>query len=157
MTAATLWTAVKADYDSDGLITLTNIRDRSASTIDDTVGQAAAQAVINLWPVYAQETYDSADAAQVEVAEMGVIAMLWRRGGSAATIAKVEWDSVFASDGLVSKVKRTGARARSQPSSNSGVSQKSELTASGGQVRGWSDRDSLPPSYLPIRRTANED
>lgn len=156
MTDATeLWTAVVADYDADGLITLTNIRDRSATSVDTTVGQTAAQAVINLWPAYAQEAYDSTDALHVEVAEMAVIAMLWRRGGTSSTIAKVEWDEVFGADGLIARVRRTNARARSSPQSNSGVTQKAE-TINGRNVRGWSDRESLPNGIAPRRVTAED-
>lgn len=152
-----LWTAVKADYDSDGLVTLTNIRNRAAITINDAVGTAASLAVINLWPLYAQTTYDSTNAAHVEAAEMGVIAMLWRRGGSASSIEQVKWDEVFGDNGLVAKIRMTGPRSHRVGSSNSGVQQASELDASGARVRGWADRDSLPSNYLPTRMTATDD
>ena len=156
MTATALWAAVVVSYEANGLISLTNIRDRSASTIDTTAGEDAAQAVINLWPVYAQEDYDAADATHVEVAKRATIAVLWQRGGSAQTIAKVEWDEVFSPDGLISRVRRTGPRGRNSPASNSGVSQKSELTASGRPVRGWADKESLPGGILPGRRSAED-
>lgn len=152
MTAAALWTAVVASYDADGLISLTNIRDRSATTIDTTVGESAAQGVIDLWPIYAQIAYDASNATHVEAAKQGVIALLWRRGGTAASIAKVEWDEVFAADGLLSKVRSTGARSRRGPSTNSGVVTASELTEDGRNVRGWSDLDSMPHGILPSRR-----
>ena len=152
-----LWAAVVADYDADGLITLTNVRDRAATTIDDTVGTSAAQAVINLWPVYAETEYDETKDLHVEVAEMGVIAVLWRRGGSATTIEQVKWDEVFSPEGLINKIRRTGPRGHEGPSSNSGVTQKSELTSSGRRVRGWSDRESLPPSFLPRRTVVGEE
>lgn len=155
--ATDLWDRVVGDYDSDGLITLTNIRDRSATSADTTVGTAACQAVIDLWGIYAQEAYDSTDRAHVAVAELGVIAILWRRGGSASGIEQVKWEEVFGPDGAVTKVKRTGARGRGSPSTNSGVSQRSELTSSGQRVRGWSDPESLPIGWLPSRRSANED
>lgn len=156
MTASALWTAVKGSYDSDGLLELTNIRDRAATTIDDAVGEDAAQAVIDLWPAYAQEDYDSTDSMHVEVAKQGAIAMLWRRGGSASSIEQVKWEEVFSPEGLIAKVKRTGARGRQGPKSNSGVSQRSELTSNGQRVRGWSDPDSLPTGYLPNRRIAED-
>lgn len=152
-----LWTAVKADYDSDGLVTLTNIRNRAAITINDSVGVAASLAVINLWPMHAQTAYDSTNAAHVEVAEMGVIAMLWRRGGSASSIEQVKWDEVFGDNGLISKIRATGPRAHRVGSSNSGVQQSDERDSSGSSVRGWSDRDSLPTNYLPTRVTATDD
>lgn len=156
MTASALWTATKTSYDSDGLITLSNIRDRAATTIDDTVGEDAAQAVINLWPIYAQTDYDASDATHVEVAKRGVIAVLWERGGTASEIAKVEWDEVFSPEGLISRVRRTGPRGRQGPSTNSGVSQKSELASGGQRVRGWADRESLPTNYLPNRTLADD-
>jgi len=158
MTDATdLWTAVVASYDEDGLITLTNIRDRAATTINTAVGQDAAQGVINLWPVYSQADYDGSNALHVEVAKMGVIALLWRRGGTAASIAKIEWDEVFSDEGTISKVRRTGARGRGRPSSNSGVMQRAETDGNGNLIRGWSDRDSLPVNWLPTQRSAADD
>jgi hypothetical protein len=89
--AADLWTAVVASYNADGLLQLTNIRNRAATSIDTAVGQSAAQGVIDVWPVYAQSAYDATNATHVEVAKRGVIAMLWSRGGTASQIAKIEW------------------------------------------------------------------
>ncbi len=155
--AADLWTAVKADYDPDGLITLTNIRDRSVTAIDDANGTAAAQAVIDLWPIFAQAEYDPTDNADLQVAEMGVIAMLWRRGGASSVIEQVKWDEVFGSSGLLLKLRDTRARARIVPQSNSGVSQAPERDAGGHNVRGWSDRESLPVGVLSNRISATSD
>ncbi|MEY4534767.1 MAG: hypothetical protein RLZZ246_1085, partial [Planctomycetota bacterium] len=155
MSAANLWTAVKADYDSAGLVTLTNIRDRSATTINDSVGTAAAQSVIDLWPIYAQVPYDAANATHVEVAEFGVIAVLWRRGGSSSTIEQVKWDEVFGGEGMISRVRRTGPRGHARPVSNSGVQQAPETGPDGGQVRGWADRESLPVGFLSTRTDAS--
>lgn len=160
MTAATeLWAAVVVSYDVKGLTALTNIRVRSGTGIVTAVGEDAAQAVINLWPSNAQEAYDSTDAAHVEVGKLGVIAVLWRRGGSASTIEQVKWDTVFGSDGAIVKLKRTGARGRRGPSSNSEVQQSSNLTSGGRKVRGWSDVDSLPlgRGYMPKRVVADGD
>ena len=151
-----LWAAVVVSYDSDGLITLTNIRDRAATSVDTTVGEDAALGVINLWPAYAQEAYDSTDDLHVEVGKRATIAMLWERGGTSSAIAKVEWDEVFSPDGLIARVRRTGARGRQGPNSNSGVTQKTEQTASGGKYRGWSDRESLPVTWMPNRVTARD-
>lgn len=151
MTAAALWTAVKASYDSDGLIALTNIRDRAATAVDDTVGQNAAQGVIDLWPAYAQVTYDAANALHVEAAKRATIAVLWSRGGTSATIAKVEWDEVFGDDGLIGRVRKTGARGRAAPLTNSGVQTAAE-ESHGRAVAGWSDREALPHGLLPSRR-----
>lgn len=156
MSAADLWTAVKADYDTAGLITLTNIRNRGAVAVNDTVGESAAQAVINLWPIYAQVEYDAANAQHVEVAELGVIAMLWRRGGSASAIEKVKWDEVFGNEGAIARVRRTGPRGHAGPSSNSGVQTRSEMV-NGRPIRGWSDPDSLPTGFLSTPRTADGD
>jgi len=149
-----LWTAVKTSYDSDGLITLTNIRDRSQTAIDDTVGTDAALEVINLWPLYAEATYDGTNDTHVAVAKRAVIAVLWQRGGTSSAIAKVEWDEVFGDEGTLVRIKRTGARGQSAPSSNSGVSQTDETMPGGRAVLGWADRDALPSGILPTRREA---
>lgn len=148
-----LWTAVVAAYDSDGLVTLTNIRDRSATTIDTAAGTAAAQAVIDLWPAYAQVVYDEFDALHVEAGILGVIAMLWRRGGTASRIEQVKWEEVFGDDGVLSKIKRTGARGRQGPASDSQF-QPSVYTRA---QRPWSDRGSLPPGLLPNPTSASGD
>ena len=152
----TLWTAVKTRYDADGLIALTNLHDRDQDAIDDTAGTEAANGVINLWPMYAEETFDVSDNLHLEVAVRGVIAMLWERGGSSAEIAKVEWDEVFSDEGLMGRLRGTGARGRQTPSSNSGVTQKAEGTSTGARYRGWADRESLPTGYMPNRIVAED-
>lgn len=152
----TLWAAVVTSYDAAGLIALTNIRDRNATTVDTTAGTDAALGVINFWPAFAQVAFDVTDGLHLEVAKQGTIALLWRRGGSSTSIAKVEWDEVFSPEGLISMVRKTDARSHRGPSTNSGVTQKSETTQSGQRVRGWSDRDALPVNYMP-RRTIAED
>lgn len=157
MGAAELWSAVVASYDADGLVTLTNIRDRAANAIDTAVGENAAQGVIDLWPIYAEADYDDANPQHVEVAKRATIALLWQRGGSASSIAKVEWDEVFGSEGMIGRIRRTGARGRQAPVTNSGVQTKSELAEGGRPVRGWADPDSLPGGTLPMRRIAGDD
>jgi hypothetical protein len=159
MTDATdLWDSVVANYESEGLINLTNPRDNNALAVDGTYGGTAAQEVIDLFPLYGQVVYDAANAQHVAVGRRAVLAILYERGGTSSATASTEWAEVFGDDGLLSKLKRTSVRGRSSPSSNSGVSQRSELTSDGRRVRGWSDADSLPLGrrFLP-RRTIVED
>jgi len=153
----TLWTAVKARYAADGLIPLTNILDRSSVAIDDAVGTEAANGTINLWPAYAQVAFDVADQLHIEAAALGTIAFLFRRGGTSSSIEQVKWDTVFSADGVIAKVKRTGPRGRPAPSTNSGVSQKSELLANGQRARPWADWASLPHGIRPQRRSSVDD
>lgn len=148
----TLWAYVKTVYDDDGLKTLTNIRDRDATAIDDDVGTAAAFSTINLWPIYAQVAFDVDDATHLEVAAFGVIATLWARGGTAQSIQQVSWDHVFGDGGLIEKVRRTGPRAHRAPKSNSSI-QTSAENENGVTPYGWSDRKNVPPGILP-RSTA---
>lgn len=152
-----LWKAVKEDYDADGLVTLTNIRDRSATSIDDIAGIAAAQAAINLWPAYAQCVFDPTNLLHLEAGELATIAMLWRRGGSASKIEQVKWDEVWGDSGIVAKIRATGARGRQAPKSNSGVQTAPEATSGGEPVRGWSDRESMPTGLLSNRTSALDD
>lgn len=158
MTATALWTSVVANYEQEGLINLSNPRNPAATTINTTYGESAAQEVIDLFPIYGQIDYDASDSQHVAVARRAVIAVLFERGGVSSTIAEVEWKEVFGDDGMLSKLKRTSARARQGPASNSGVTQRSELTSDGQRVRGWADADSLPGgrSYMP-RRVIAED
>lgn len=140
-----LWAYAKSVYDADGLVTLTNIRDRSATAIDETVGTAAALSAIRLWPAYAQVAFDETDGLHLEVGAKAVIAVLWERGGTSSSIEQVKWDTVFGDDGMVSKVRRTNPRGRPGPSSNSGTI----TTAESGTQYGWSDPASMPPGFLP--------
>lgn len=144
-----LWAYAKTVYDSDGLVSLTNIGDRSATAIDDTVGEAAALSVIRLWPSYAQSDFDVSDPVHLETAVDGIIAMLWRRGGASTTIEQVKWDTVFGEGGTIEKLRRTSSRGRSGPSSNSRTITSTTTT----RHYGWSDPASLPPGYLPSNRS----
>ncbi len=153
MTAAQdLWASVVASYESTGLIALTALRDPSAEAIDTAVGESAAQAVIDLWPAYAQVDFDATNALHMEAGRQATIAMLWKRGGTAQNIAKVEWDDVWGDDGPVGRIRKVGARGRQGPGSTSGVSTQAENR--NGQVLGWSDPDALPLGLLPLRRGA---
>lgn len=157
MSASALWTAVKARYDLDGLVPLTNIRDRSATAVDDTVGEQAAQDTIDSWPLYVQEPYDASNSQHVLVAVQGVIAVLWERGGSSTSIAEVKWDAVFVGpDSLAGRLKNVGPRGRMKPNTNSGVRQSRETLPDGSRVRPWSDREHFTDN-LPSRRGANGD
>jgi hypothetical protein len=148
-----LWTYVQSVYDSDGLLTLTNIRDRTATTVDATVGTAAAQSVIYLWPAYAQNNFDETNGLHLEVGAVAVISVLWRRGGASSGIEEVKWDQVWGPEGMIQKVRRTNARGRAQPKSNSGTITSTE---SGNQY-GWSDLNSLPAGYMPKVRDTGQD
>lgn len=150
-----LWTAVKDSYDDAGLIQLTNVDEPEATAIDDTIGTRACTKVIALWDIYAQVDYDGTDATHLAVAEMAVIAVLWRWGGTATQIEQVKWDEVFGDTGMIAKVRRAGPRSHAAPISNSGVTQKAE-SVGGRNVRGWSDRESLPHGILPNRTLAND-
>lgn len=146
-----LWSYVKTVYDADGLISLTNIRDRSATAVDNAVGTAAALSTIRLWPAYAQVDFDAANGLHLEVGAKAVIAVLWERGGSSSSIETVKWDTVWGDGGLISKLRETSPRGRPGPSSNSGTITSVES----GTLYGWSDRASLPPGYLPSSFDAN--
>jgi len=156
MTASALWAAVVDGYESTGLVQLTNPRDRSATTVDTTYGEKIAQSVIDIFAAYTQVAYDSSDALHVEVGMAGCIAMLWRRGGTAVNIAKIEWGEVFGPDGMVQMVKRTDPRGHEGPSTNSGLTQEAE-NAEGGTYVPWSSPRALPGgySYLPQRLRYN--
>ena len=158
MTDATdLWALVVASNEGEGLITLTNIRAPEATAILTAFGEDAAQEVIDLWPLYAQDEYDATNSQHKTVAKRGVIAVLWERGGASSTISEVEWKEVFGEGGLLEKLRRTDSRSRSSPVSNSGVRQRSEL-ANGRAVIPWSHPDALPGGrrYMPRRIIAED-
>jgi len=156
MTAAEdLWEAVKVSYDSKQLVTLTNIHQRNQTAIDETVGDDAAQGVINLWIAYAQTAYVETDLLHVEVGKRAVIALLWERGGVSVSIAREEWTEVF-TDGVIERLKNTGPRARMSPASNSNVVQHSGLLADGTKPEPWADRRALPTGLMPLRRSSRD-
>lgn len=152
--AADLWSEVTARYDAAYLRQLTGVNDTTIASPDATKGRAAAQAVINLWPIHAQTDYDSTDATHVEVGTRAVVAQLHEWGGSSSEEAKGKWEEVWGQYGLIDKVRRTGPRSHPTPRTNSGVQQSPE-TQSGHRVMGWSDRDSHPRGILPNRRLAD--
>lgn len=145
--AQTLWSSVVANYPEPGLIDLTNIRDAAGSAIVTSVGESAAQETIDLWPAWAEVDFDVDNATHVAVARRGVIAVLWRRGAASSTIEKEEWDAVFGDSGMISRVRRTGARAHEAP-----VTDGPQTNSSGTEVYGWSNDKSMPPGFMPRRR-----
>jgi len=157
MTATALWTAVTSAYSAQAMTELSNPDDRAAVAASTANGENAAQAVIDLWPLYAQVDYDASNDLHVQVGVMAVIAVLHRRGGSSSTIDKVTWDEVFGDDGMMTKVRRTGPRARQRPVISGSTERSSEATAAGGNVRPWSDRDSRPAGLSPDRNPADDE
>ena len=87
---------------------------------------------------------------------LGVIAMLWRRGGTASAIENVKWETVFGDDGLIAKIRKTKPRARIVPTSNSGTQQSSELNSDGSKIYGWSDPAGLPAGFLSQPKAAED-
>lgn len=148
MTDATdLWDAFKDRYSTADQVSLTNIDNRTATTVDDTAGAQAAQSVINLWPAYAEVEYDSTDTLHVEVGTFGVAALLWRRGGTATNIEEVKFEQVFGPGGMIEKVRRTGPRGRVSPSSTSRIRTSRDNDGAVVEPYGWSDVRSLPRTY----------
>jgi hypothetical protein len=143
----TIWTAVKAAYDEPGLKSLTNINVSDQTVVNDVAGTSAAEHVLALWPSHVEAAFDVTLAAHMAVALRATIAVLWERGGSATTIAKVKWDDVFDDEGLMGRLRRTGARGRVGPETNA-----PDTSSSGGEIRPWSHRSSMPVGYLPSQR-----
>lgn len=148
MTATALWAAVVASYPANIVLQLSNLGSPEATTVNTTAGEAAAQEVIDLWPVYAQVAYSASNATHVAVGKIATLTMLARKSGHAATSATVEWDQVFGGDGMIARIKETSARAWPSPASNSGVTTRRE-NADGVNIRGWGDRDAIPHGLLP--------
>ena len=137
MSASALWTAVVARYDNGGLLSLTNVRTRNASAINTTVGEQAATDVINFYfPTLAQQAYDPLDSGHVALCVEGVIALLWKRGGTAQTISRVNWEDW---ETMAGKFKGVTSRARIVMSTNSQLTPSQEVPT-GEQRRPWADR-----------------
>ncbi len=153
MTATALWAAVVASYPAHILVELTNLGAPEATSVSTAVGEDAAQAVIDLWPIYAQEDYDASNATHVQVGKIATLSMLAKRTGKTQSAATVEWDQVFGDDGMIAKLKKTSARSWPAPQTNSGVS-SSRDTIDGVATRGWADHAALPMGILPSRMVA---
>jgi hypothetical protein len=148
--AALLWQATRDAYSAAGLVTLTNITARSETSINDDAGTSAAQHVIDLWEIHAQTPFDILSTTHVAVGTQAVIAVLWRRGGSATQIEQVKWETVFGDDGLIGKVRKTGPRAHGVPAISGNTKSKREGTLQGGPILPWSDPGSLPVNFPPM-------
>lgn len=89
---STLWDAVKDRYDAQALVELTQHRDVAATTIDDTYGERAVDGIVALFPTYVQEAFDDTSAAHILIGVEGVIALLFKWGGTTHRVAQVRWE-----------------------------------------------------------------
>lgn len=156
MTDATdLWASVESHYDANTLTQLTNVKDVTATSADDTHGALVAQEFIDLFPQYAETDYDASDTTHVAIGRHGVVALLRKYRGSTSEVAQRDWDEVFGTDGMLVRLKLTNARAHGVPQSNSDTTRTAE-TSGGRNTKDWSDPDTLPggSSFLPSRETA---
>jgi hypothetical protein len=144
MSAVDLWAAVKARYSDALLRPLTNYRDRTAVAIDDSVGEAAAQTVISLWPVHVQEEYDPTNLVHVESGSFATLAVLEQRKSTSPKAAQQAWDRAFGAGGILEKVKNTGARGRTEP-----VHESATPIVNGRREPPWYARERVPPGVLP--------
>ena len=145
-----LWTAVKDRYDEPGLISLTNVRKRNEGTINDAVGTQASKDVILSYYIDVQTDYDPASEVHLMLACEGVIAMLWKRGGTAATISKVKFeDWILRAQAL----KGVEPRGHAAPGTNSSLQPSPDC---GGHTpcRPWADRMNFR-GLLPRRGRAD--
>jgi len=151
----TLWTAVKAAYDASFLLPITSVNDRTATSIgsaQNTVGTAAAEQLIGLWPHYTEVAFSVTDTGHLAVAIRGTVAILLERASVGSEQAAKEWQEVFGDSGMMRRIKVTGPRGHPTPKSNA-----PDKTSAGAVKRGWSDTLSLPIGTLPSHRTVNND
>jgi len=139
-----LWDAVRDRYDPQALAELTQQRETYDGSIDDAVGERAVTALVALWPTYIQEEYDETDQGHIEVGVEGVIAMLFKWGGTTHRIAQVRWDEWL---DFARAWRNTHARARIIPT-NSVPDTKRSSQAPSTPYTPWSDNkrfDGLSP------------
>lgn len=135
--ASELWAAVKSRYDEQGLISLTNIRKRNAGSINNDVGEQAADDVILAFYTDVQTDYDHTSDYHLAVGVEGVIAMLWKRGGTAATIAKVKWEDWVE---RAKTLKNVEPRGHAEPNTTSGLQPTKDGENISGRRHPWADR-----------------
>lgn len=142
-----LWAAVVERYPDDALVGLTNPRKRNVGAIDTARGVAAAADIINLWfPQYVQRDYDAVHYPQHEVlAVEGVVALLWRQGGTSASVREIQWSDWVA---LAEAHRNVDPRAWAEPGSSSHVTEGQRVPD-----RRWA-RPSVARYNLPSTRGA---
>ena len=92
------------------------------------------------------------DPANIAVAIRWVISVLYERGGFSAEIAREEYKEVVSDDnGLISRLRRTGARGRQAPSTSA------PDLSNGKELRPYSHIKSLPVGFMPSTRTVASD
>lgn len=153
MTATLLWASVVAAYPTSDLVSLTNPRNTQGTGVDTAWGEAAAQETIDLFPVYAQVAFDANDPQHMAVGRHATIAVLYSRGGTAQSGARMKWEDVFSDSGLLGRLRKTSARGHASPQTNSQVQTASEAQG-GAPVKPWAGRESLPGGLLPNRGRA---
>jgi len=153
VTAATLWTATKARKDAYAILSLTNPRDTSAVTPNDSVGEQAAADVLGFWSIYAQEDFDESNEAHLVAAVEGVVAQLWRRNAPTSEAADRAWKLVFGDDGMVAKIRSTGPRSAQGPVI---ARRRDEVSRDGYALRSFGDRRNVPAGVLPKRRREDD-
>lgn len=121
-----LWDEVATRYAAQELIELTRSgRDNSATTVDATVGNAAAADIEAYFEILAGVAFSLTDARHVMVAVEGVVALLRMRGKNAQTTHKKFFEQWKADLRDLGKV--TG-RNRVMPKSSSQYTKENEVT-----------------------------
>lgn len=151
-----LVTEVQARYDNQSLVELTNPRDPSGGGAPTTpnatkLAQAASSIQNGYFPLYVNATYDSTDALHVEIACEGVIALLFKWGGTATNVASVTWAEWVERAQALAEVD-TGARDKILPTSNSSLTRSTEVEA-GETVRPAFDDDAFRQNLNPPNTT----
>lgn len=122
-----LWDEVLLRYDTQTLVELTNPRTK-AETVNTTLGTRAATAVTaTYFPTFAQMDYDSTLAAHVEIGTEGVIAVLFKWGGTTLNVAKVEFDSWVE---RLRALRNVGPRQKVPPTTSSELTASDEVSGS---------------------------
>lgn len=133
---STLWDAVKDRYDDQALAELTRQRDGTVGSVNDAMGERAVTAITSwAFPVYIQETYDSTEQGHIEVGVEGVVALLFKWGGSTHRIAEVRWDDWME---MARAYRNTHARARIVPESSTPASEQRSTPTTSPHTP-WSD------------------
>lgn len=147
-----LWTEVVARYSTEKLRALTNPDNRSATSVNTTVGDLAVEDTMADFLTHAEIAFDETDARHIAAGVRGVIAHLMSYGAANSEGADA---ALRRFHDRLEKIRNTGPRGRLSPATQSELEPSDEF-AGAGPHRPDFDRDRFG-GFVPDNRTTEDE